>query len=83
MKRIDTIQQNEQGRQKLANTAASAVKIITDTIQKLSRVNEEIDTEIETIVSQKNALEETMKQYVEAKEQNTKVIDKFRSFIEE
>lgn len=83
MKRIDTIQQNEQRRQKLANTAASAVKIITDTIQKLSRVNEEIDTEIETIVSQKNALEETMKQYVEAKEQNTKVIDKFRSFIEE
>lgn len=83
MKRIDTIQQNEQKRQKLANTAASAVKIITDTIQKLSRVNEEIDTEIETIVSQKNALEETMNQYVEAKEQNTKVIDKFRSFIEE
>lgn len=83
MKRIDTIQQNEQRRQKLANTAASAVKIITDTIQKLSRVNEEIDTEIETIVSQKNALEETMKQYVEAKEQNAKVIDKFRSFIED
>lgn len=83
MKRIDTIQQNEQRRQKLANTAASAVKIITDTIQKLSRVNEEIDTEIETIVSQKNALEETMKQYVEAKNQNTKVIDKFRSFIED
>lgn len=83
MRKVDTIQQNEQRRQKLANTAASAVKIITDTIQKLSRVNEEIDTEIETIVSQKNALEETMKQYVEAKEQNTKVIDKFRSFIED
>lgn len=83
MRKVDTIQQNEQRRQKLANTAASAVKIITDTIQKLSRVNEEIDTEIETIVSQKNALEETMQQYVEAKEQNTKVIDKFRSFIED
>jgi hypothetical protein len=83
MRKIDTIQQNEQRRQKLANTAASAVKIITDTIQKLSKVNEEIDTEIETIVSQKNALEATMKQYVEAKEQNTKVIDKFRSFIED
>lgn len=83
MRKVDTIQQNEQRRQKLANTAASAVKIITDTIQKLSRVNEEIDTEIETIVSQKNALEATMKQYVEAKEQNTKVIDKFRSFIED
>lgn len=83
MRKVDTIQQNEQRRQKLANTAASAVKIITDTIQKLSRVNEDIDTEIETIVSQKNALEETMQHYVEAKEQNTKVIDKFRSFIED
>lgn len=83
MRKVDTIQQNEQRRQKLANTAASAVKIITDTIQKLSKVNEEIDTEINTIVNQKNALEETMKQYVEAKNQNTKVIDKFRSFIED
>ena len=83
MRKVDTIQQNEQRRQKLANTAASAVKIITDTIQKLSKVNEEIDTEINTIVNQKNALEETMKQYVEAKNQNAKVIDKFRSFIED
>ena len=83
MRKVDTIQQNEQRRQKLANTAASAVKIITDTIQKLSKVNEEIDAEINTIVNQKNALEETMKQYVEAKNQNAKVIDKFRSFIED
>ena len=83
MRKIDTIQQNEQRRQKLVESAASAVRIITDTIQKLSQVNEEIDTEISTIISQQDALEATRKQYIDAKTQNAKVIDKFRSFIED
>ena len=83
MRKIDTIQQNEQRRQKLAETAASAMRLITDTIQKLSQVNEDIDMEIGSIENQQDALEQTRKQYLESKAQNLKVINKFRRFIED
>lgn len=82
MKKIDTIQLNEQKRQKLADTAASAVSVITNTIKQLSLVNSEIDNEISIITNQENALAEIKKQYEEAKQHNIKVIDKFRDFIE-
>ncbi len=82
MMKIDTIQQNEKKRQKLVTSAAEAVGVITDMIQKLTHVNDEIDAEINTIVEQENALSETRKQYVSAKEQNAKVIERFKSFIE-
>ena len=63
--------------------SSKALDIVTSTINQLSNVNEEIAANISEICEAKERLQLTEDDLNKTKEHNEKIIDKFRTLIED
>ena len=66
----------------LREMSAGAMDLITNTINRLSVINDEIDTTIVSIESARAELELTEKDLVETKNRNEKIANRFKQLIE-
>jgi hypothetical protein len=67
----------------LQNKSSSALDLVTNTINNLSDINEEIDKTIFEIEEAKTKLESTENDLKQQQGKNSKIITKFRALIEE
>ena len=67
----------------LQNKSSSALDLVTNTINNLSDINEEIDKTIFEIEEAKTKLELTENDLKQQQGKNSKIITKFRALIEE
>lgn len=79
----DVIEQNQKTLRELEDESAKALDVVNSTINKLSTINEKIDATIDEIAEQKAKLQSTEVELNNTKVHNAKIIDKFRSLIED
>lgn len=83
MKRKDIIAEKTTRLNILKARSASALNLVTNTINNLSSVNEEIDTVLTEINEAKTKLTNTENDLLETKKHNNKIVAKFQSLIAE
>ena len=81
-KNKDFIVQKKAELANLREMSAGAMDLITNTINRLSVINDEIDTTIVSIESARAELELTEKDLVETKNRNEKIANRFKQLIE-
>ena len=81
-KNKDFIAQKKAELVSLREMSAGAMDLITNTINRLSSINDEIDTTIVSIESAKVELEMTEKDLVETRTRNEKIANRFKQLIE-
>lgn len=79
----DVIEQNQKTLRELEDESSKALDVVNSTINKLSTINEKIDATIDEIAEQKAKLQSTEVELNKTKVHNDKIIDKFRSLIED
>ena len=82
-KPLDFISEKQKQLSDLQDKSYSALDVVTNTINDLSNVNEEIDSVIHEIAEAKAKLVTTEDRLNETKIKNGRIISKFRSLIEE
>lgn len=81
-KKTDIITQKKNKLVSLRDESANAMNLITNTIDKLSSINDEIDVTITDIEIAKAELEFTRQDLVETRTRNEKIANKFKQLIE-
>ena len=81
MKNIITTKEKEL--LKLQKESSNALDLVTSTINHLSSINDEIDSQVAEIEEAKAKLELTESGLNETKQHNVKIISKFRALIED
>ena len=81
-KNKDFIAQKKAELVSLREMSVGAMDVITNTINRLSSINDEIDTTIVSIESAKVELEMTEKDLVETRARNEKIANRFKQLIE-
>lgn len=79
----DVIEQKQKTLRELEDESAKVLDVVNSTINKLSTINEKIDATIDEITEQKAKLQSTEVELNKTKVHNAKIIDKFRSLIED
>lgn len=69
--------------EELIEKSSRALDIVTSTINQLSNVNEEIDVNISEICEAKEKLQSTEDDLNKTKAHNKRIIDKFKTLIED
>lgn len=77
------IEEKQKQLQALRMESSRALDVVTSTINSLATVNEKIDVTISEISEAKNRLQSTENDLNQTRIHNTKIIDKFRSLIED
>lgn len=81
-KQKDFIVQKKVELDSLRKMSSGAIDLITNTIDRLSSINDEIDTTIVSIESAKAELESTEKDLMDTRERNEKIANRFKQLIE-
>lgn len=79
-KRNDIVVKSREKQERLSNASAVALDFVTSAINRLTEINDEIDSDINANVTM---LEATAYNMGKTKSHNEKVIAKFRAMIEE
>lgn len=82
MKTKNIIVEKKKALKRFQVKSAEAIDAVTTTINKLSSVNEKIDATIEEIMEAKAELQNTEDDLSKAKDNNAKIINKFKALIE-
>lgn len=77
------IEEKQKQLKTLRTESSRALEVVTSTINSLATVNEKIDVTISEISETKTKLQSTENDLNQTKIYNAKIIDKFRSFIED
>ncbi len=77
------IEEKQKQLKTLRTESSRALEVVTSTINSLATVNEKIDVTISEISEAKTKLQSTENDLNQTKIYNAKIIDKFRSFIED
>lgn len=81
MKKKDIIAEKTARLNLLRAKSTSALNLVTNTINNLSSVNEEIDTVLDEINVAKAQLTSTENDLLETKKHNSKIVAKFQNLI--
>lgn len=81
-KQKDFIAQKKAELVNLREMSAGAIDLITDTIDRLSLINNEIDTKIVSIEEAKAELELTEKDLMATRDKNEKIANRFKQLVE-
>ena len=81
-KNKDFIVQKKEELVSLREMSLGAIDLITNTINRLTSINDEIDTTIVSIESAKAELDSTERDLMSTKERNEKIANKFKQLIE-
>lgn len=82
-KTMNIIEEKQQMLRLLQSQSSRALDIVTSTINQLATVNEKIDVTISEINEEKAKLQSTEDGLNKTRLHNTKIIDKFKTLIEE
>lgn len=80
---MDILTKEQHHLQKLMSDSESAVDLISSTITRLERVNEEIDSTYESIEQYQAELEKTKNNLSSQREKNTRVVGRFKALLED
>ena len=82
-KNKDIVKTSYENQKRLSEASAAALDMVTSVINKLTKINEEIEGDISEIKANVMMLEATSFEMEKTKGHNEKVIAKFRAMIEE
>jgi hypothetical protein len=81
-KQKDFIVQKKAELASLREVSAGAIDLITNTIDRLSSINDEIDTTIVSIEAAKAELDLTEKDLMATRDKNEKIANRFKQLVE-
>lgn len=82
-KRNDIVVKSREKQERLSNASAVALDFVTSAINRLTEINDEIDSDISEINANVAMLGATVCEMDKTKKHNEKVIAKFKAMIEE
>lgn len=78
----NTIEEKQRKLQNYKEISSSALNMVTDVIEQLSRVNDCIDNTIEDIINEKTSLQTAENELNQQKTKNARIIEKFKALVE-
>lgn len=78
----DILQQKQKELFNCQNQFNTAVSIVTSTVQKLSRINEQIETKVKEIDEYQSQLEHTKVDLVDTRNKNERIIKNFNALLD-
>ncbi|WP_346961392.1 hypothetical protein [Clostridium sp.] len=80
-KKMNLIEEKQEKLINLQSRSKNALNIVTDTIEVLSYVNEEIENTISEIDKDREDLDKTREELNSTKQQNVAIVEKFKTLI--